>query len=48
MLRLNLTEEEETLAANFSDDERDSELPLVECAVVGKVLSPTIVHVNTI
>jgi hypothetical protein len=45
--RLNLTEEEEAIA-DFSDDEAVDESPPVEWAIVGKVLSPAPVHVNTI
>lgn len=44
---LNLTENEEAIA-DFSDDEEDDMLPLVEWAVVGKVLSPSMIHVNTV
>ncbi|XP_066311117.1 uncharacterized protein [Miscanthus floridulus] len=46
-LRLNLTGEEETIL-DFSDDKGETELPQVEWAVVGKVLSPSIVNVSTI
>lgn len=45
--RLNLTEEEEAIA-DFSDDEEEEDLAHVEWAIVGKVLSPTAVHVNTV
>lgn len=45
--KLNLTEDEEAIA-DFSDDEEDAMTPLVEWAVIGKVLSPSIIHVNTI
>jgi hypothetical protein len=34
--------------ADFSDDEDDAELPSMEWAIVGKVLSPMVVHVNTV
>jgi hypothetical protein len=34
--------------AEFSDDENEEATPRVEWALVGKVLSPTPVHVNTI
>lgn len=44
---LNLTEEEEAIA-DFSDNEDEMDLPMVEWALVGKVLSPTAVHVNTV
>lgn len=48
MLRgLNLTEVEEAIT-EFSDDEAEDLMSLVEWAVVGKVLSPSTVHVNTI
>jgi hypothetical protein len=45
--RLNLMEEEGAMA-DFSDDEDDVELPVMEWALVGKVLSPMVVHINTI
>jgi hypothetical protein len=45
--RLNLTEEE-VAVVEFSDEEDAEELPPIEFAVVGKVLSPMAVHVNTI
>lgn len=45
--RLNLTEEEEDVA-DFSDDEEEETLPRVEWAVIGKVLSPTPIHVNIV
>jgi hypothetical protein len=45
--KLNLTEEEEVVL-DFSDDEGDVEIPMVELAVVGKVLSPTTIHVHTV
>lgn len=45
--RLNLTEEEEAVA-DFSDDEETEESLPVEWTIVGKVLSPTPVHVNTV
>lgn len=45
-LKLNLTKEE--TIADSSDDEGDIDLPPVESAVIGKVLSPLIIHVNTI
>ena len=44
---LKLTEEEEALV-DFSDDEGDEDLPHVEWVIVGKVLSPMAIHVNTI
>lgn len=45
--RLNLTEEE-GVVVDFSDDDDDVELPAMEWAIVGKVLSPMVVHVNTV
>jgi len=45
--KLNLTEEEGAVA-DFSDDEEGMDLPAVEWALVGKVLSPLAVHVNTV
>lgn len=45
--RLNLTVEEEAVV-EFSDDDEGDDLPKVEWALVGKVLSPAAVHVNTI
>jgi hypothetical protein len=45
--RLNLTEEKEAVA-DFSDVEEDDEVAPVEWALVGKVLSPTPVNVNTV
>lgn len=45
--KLNLTENEEAVL-DFSDEEEDGATPVVEWAVVGKVLSPSAVHVNTI
>lgn len=45
--RLNLTEEEGAVA-DFSDEEDAEEVPALEWALVGKVLSPMAVHVNTI
>lgn len=47
LLRLNLTEEEGAIA-DFSDDEDITKMPAVEWAVVGKVISPMVVHVNTV
>lgn len=47
MLKLNLTEEEEAVL-EFSDDEEETEPAVMEFALVGKVLSPSIVNVNTI
>ena len=44
---LNLTEEEGAVV-DFSDDEEVEDLPPTEWAVVGKVLSPMVVHVNTV
>jgi hypothetical protein len=46
--RLNLTAEEEDAMAEFSDDENEEVMPRVGWALVGKVLSPMPVHVNTI
>lgn len=45
--RLNLTEEEEAVV-DFTDDEEEDEPLRPEWAVVGKVLSPTPIHVNTV
>lgn len=45
--RLNLTEEEEAVV-EFSDIEDEEEPVSVEWALVGKVLSPAPVHVNTV
>jgi hypothetical protein len=45
--RLNLTEEEGAVA-DFSDDEEIVPASTVEWALVGKVLSPSPVHVNTV
>ena len=45
--RLNLTEEEEAVV-DFSDGEDEENLPSLEWTVVGKVLSSTPIHVNTI
>ena len=45
--RLNLTEEEGGVA-DFSDDEMDGEVAVIEWALLGKVLSPSAVHANTI
>jgi hypothetical protein len=42
---LNLKEHEEAIA-DFSDDEDEEVLPRVEWVLVGKVLSPTPIHVN--
>lgn len=47
MSKLNLTEEEGAVA-DFSDDGDDADLTAMEWAIVGKVLSPMAVHVNTI
>lgn len=47
LLKLNLTEEEEAVL-DFSDDEEEVDRPVVEWAVVGKVLSPSIVNVATV
>jgi hypothetical protein len=47
LLRLNLTEVEEAIL-DFSDDEGEDKLPPVEWAVVGKILSPSVVHVNIV
>ena len=46
LLKLNLIEAEEAIL-EFSDDEGEAEPLVVEWAVVGKVLSPSIVHVAT-
>jgi hypothetical protein len=45
--KLNLTEEEGAVA-DFCDDDGDVVLPAMEWALVGKVLSPMAIHVNTI
>jgi hypothetical protein len=45
--RLNLTEEEEAVV-EFSNAEEEDELAPVEWALVGKVLSPVPIHVNTV
>lgn len=45
--RLNLTEEEGAIA-DFSDDEGDMDSSVVERTLVGKVLSPMAIHVNTV
>lgn len=45
--RLNLTVDEEAVI-EFSDEEMDEEAAPVEWALVGKVLSPAPVHVNTV
>lgn len=45
--KLNLTEEEEAVA-DFSDVEEEDEVAPVEWALVGKVLSPVPMHVNTV
>lgn len=45
--KLNLKEEEEVVL-DFSDDEGDVKISMVELAVVRKVLSPTTVHVHTV
>lgn len=45
--QLNLTEEEGAIT-DFTDDEETEEFPQVEWAIVGKVLSPTPIHVNTV
>jgi hypothetical protein len=45
--KLNLTKEEEAMV-DFSDEEEDEVLAPVEWALVGKVLSPTPVHVSTV
>lgn len=45
--RLNLTEEEEVVV-DFSDYEENEEVAPVEWALVGKVLSPSPVHVSTV
>jgi hypothetical protein len=45
--RLNLTKEEGAVA-DFCDDEDDVVLPTMEWALVGKILSPMAVHINTV
>jgi len=45
--RLNLTEEEGDVV-EFFDEEEDTALPTMEWALVGKVISPMDVHVNTV
>jgi hypothetical protein len=47
MERLNLTKDEEEVAA-FSDDEEDGSSRSLEFALTGKVLSPTTLHILTI
>lgn len=47
LLKLNLTEEEEAIL-DFSDDEGGAEPLVMQWAVVGKVLSPSIVNVATV
>jgi hypothetical protein len=47
MMRLNLTEEE-GVVVDFSDDDETADPVPMEWAVIGKVLSPSIVHVNTV
>ncbi|KAK3123280.1 hypothetical protein QOZ80_8AG0627820 [Eleusine coracana subsp. coracana] len=47
MGKLNLTADEEAVA-DFSDDELVGEEVVVEWVLIGKVLSPTTVHVNTV
>jgi hypothetical protein len=47
LARLHLTEEEGAVA-DFSDDEDDAELPWMEWAIVGKVLSPMAIHMNMV
>lgn len=42
-----MTEDEEAIA-DFTDDEEAEESPPVDWAIMGKVLSPTPVHVNTV
>lgn len=42
-----MTEDEEAVA-DFTDDEEAEESPPVDWAIMGKVLSPTPVHVNTV
>lgn len=45
---LNLTEDEEVVA-DFSDEDVEKEdPPCEEWALVGKVISPSVVHVNTV
>jgi hypothetical protein len=45
--KLNLTEEEEAVM-DFSDEEDLEIAPAVEFALLGKVLSPSVVHINTV
>lgn len=45
--KLQLTEDEGSIT-DFSDDEESDLNPLVEWVVIGKVLSPSMIHVNTI
>lgn len=45
--KLNLTEEEGAVM-EFSDDEEEETLAPRELALVGKILSPVPVHINTI
>ena len=45
--RLNLTEEEEAVA-DFCYDAKSADPSPVEWVVIRKVLSPTIIHVNTV
>jgi hypothetical protein len=45
--KMNLTAEEGTVA-KFSDDEEDMDAAVVEWELVGKVLSPSTLHINTI
>jgi hypothetical protein len=45
--RLNLTEDEGAVV-KFFDEEEDATLPTMEWALVGKVISPMAVHVNTV
>ena len=40
--------EGEVVVVNFTDDEEEDAPPQVEWAIVGKVLSPTPVHVQTV
>ena len=47
MQRLNLTEEEGGVT-DFSDEEEAGAPASVECALLGKVLSPSALHANTI
>ena len=47
MRQMHLTEGE-VVVANFTDDEEEDAPPQVEWVIVGKVLSPTPVHMQTV